>query len=159
MTSRRLFNATFIRRSFPARPTSHIWSRSYLALPQESPPQELLSQEPSSQVSYWSHIDRWKDVPPTLFMDHSWQIFHSLSRPSKLQKFLEEVLPDVLVPSSNKSLSHIKTKSHFIADVSKGLETAPMNIRMTPHILSRIDWNVRMSMLQSGSKCSFDMGA
>lgn len=57
----------------------------------------------------------------------------------KLYQFLNEVLP-AEIPLS-KGFEHIRTKEAFIEDVVLGIKTAPMSIRLTPHILSVIDWN------------------
>ncbi|PVI05932.1 kama family protein, partial [Periconia macrospinosa] len=88
---------------------------------------------------YWTHISRWKDISPELFKDHQWQLFNSVSRQNKLESFLDEVIPNDLTPSNNDS--PIKTKWDFIQDASDGLKNAPMNIRITPHLLSLINWS------------------
>jgi len=36
---------------------------------------------------------------------------------------------------------HIRTREAFIGDVTQGIKEAPMSIRLTPHILSVIDWS------------------
>jgi hypothetical protein len=56
----------------------------------------------------------------------------------KLYQFLNEVLPDD-IPLTEGS-ENIRTKEDFIKDVVLGIKTAPMSIRLTPHILSVIDW-------------------
>ena len=56
-----------------------------------------------------------------------------------MPKLLEEVLPERLGASQN--FQHIQTKQDFIRDVQLGLKEAPMSIRLTPHIISRINWN------------------
>ena len=57
----------------------------------------------------------------------------------KLQEFLREVLPE-RIPASEE-FEHILTGQAFIEDVMAGIKEAPMSIRLTPHILSKIDWN------------------
>jgi hypothetical protein len=42
--------------------------------------------------------------------------------------------------SSNPLLQKIKTREQFIEDAAAALKLAPMAIRLTPHILSCIDW-------------------
>ena len=42
--------------------------------------------------------------------------------------------------SRNPLLQKIKTREQFIEDAAAALKLAPMAIRLTPHILSRIDW-------------------
>jgi lysine 2,3-aminomutase len=56
----------------------------------------------------------------------------------RLYQFLNEVLPND-IPIS-EGFEHIRTKEDFIQDVVRGIKTAPMSIRLTPHILSVIDW-------------------
>jgi lysine 2,3-aminomutase len=52
---------------------------------------------------------------------------------------LNEVLPDTFPESEN--YKGIATREAFIEDVMKGIKAAPMSIRLTPHILSMINWN------------------
>ncbi|CAI6257619.1 unnamed protein product [Periconia digitata] len=88
---------------------------------------------------YWNHIPDYKDVPAKIFMDHQWQAFNSIHKAPRLVQFLEKVLPETL--NTSASSSQIATKSEFIEDALEGLRIAPMNIRITPHLLSLIDWN------------------
>lgn len=51
------------------------------------------------------------------------------------------MLPEFLKPDdSDHEFGHIRTSQEFVADVQSGIEAAPMSIRLTPHILSIIDW-------------------
>jgi|TARA_R110002003_G_scaffold191_20_gene14876 lysine 2,3-aminomutase len=58
-----------------------------------------------------------------------------------LQQFLSEALPDNLGPSKYDYLQHIRQKQDFIDDAVAATKLAPMAIRLTPHVLSRVDWN------------------
>lgn len=62
----------------------------------------------------------------------------------RLIRFLDMVLPD-LIPRDPmdhaKQTEHIKTRKDFIQDVEDGMTVAPMSVRLTPHILSLIDWS------------------
>jgi lysine 2,3-aminomutase len=60
-----------------------------------------------------------------------------LGKPALL-KFLQEVLPEKIPPSELHQ--GIETPDAFIEDVIEGINAAPMSIRLTPHILSCIDW-------------------
>lgn len=51
------------------------------------------------------------------------------------------MLPEIIPNSNLPGLEHITTREEFIKDVSDGMEIAPMAVRLTPHILSVIDWN------------------
>jgi lysine 2,3-aminomutase len=59
----------------------------------------------------------------------------------KLESFLHATLPEKLAPSTNELLKHIQHKDAFIEDAVAAVKLAPMAIRLTPHVLSRIDWD------------------
>ncbi|PVH98956.1 kama family protein [Periconia macrospinosa] len=82
---------------------------------------------------YWARIDRWKNITLEEFISHQWQ--------ATLEKFLGEVVPETFLSSKNSRLAHITTKAEFIQDAVKGRKGAPMNVTITPHILSLIDWS------------------
>ncbi|TAQ85305.1 hypothetical protein B7494_g6361 [Chlorociboria aeruginascens] len=90
------------------------------------------------RVPYWQGITRWKNISEKEFLTHSWQVAKNIQGEKKLYEFLNEVLPDIIPPSPG--LEHIRTREDFIEDVKGGIEKAPMAIRLTPHILSVIDW-------------------
>jgi len=56
----------------------------------------------------------------------------------KLYQFLNEVLPENFKPDERHQ--HLRNRDDFIQDVMEGIDAAPMSIRLTPHILSCIDW-------------------
>ena len=69
------------------------------------------------------------------------QLAHTVPDTRKLHRFLSDVLPPVLGPSKNPLLKKIRTREDFIKDATAALKLAPMAIRLTPHLLSAIDWN------------------
>ncbi|HRI10881.1 MAG TPA: KamA family radical SAM protein [Nannocystaceae bacterium] len=72
---------------------------------------------------FWRAIPAYKDVDEATFLDHRWQSKHSITRPEKLLETLRGV-----------------ASAEFIADVENGFHRAPMTIRVSPYILSLIDW-------------------
>lgn len=58
-------------------------------------------------------------------------------------KFLNEVLPKDI--PANEQYQNIRTRESFIEDVFLGIKQAPMSIRLTPHILSAVDWSNPLS--------------
>ncbi|PSS22823.1 hypothetical protein M430DRAFT_135122 [Amorphotheca resinae ATCC 22711] len=88
---------------------------------------------------YWQKIARWSDVSEKEFLSYRWQISRNIQGPRNLSVFLNEVLPENI--PANKHYQHIRTKGAFIEDVMQGIKEAPMSIRLTPHILSVIDWS------------------
>jgi len=74
--------------------------------------------------AFWQHIPAFKDVTEEEFLDTKWQNKNTIHKIGKLQEFLTDI-----------------TSEAFIQDAVKGMDEAPMNLRLSPYILSRIDWN------------------
>lgn len=68
------------------------------------------------------------------------QLANTVPDTRKLHRFLSDVLPPVLGTSKNPLLQKIRTREQFINDATAALKLAPMAIRLTPHLLSAIDW-------------------
>jgi len=68
------------------------------------------------------------------------QVSNTIMTDAKLFRFLSDTLPEKLGSTQNEFLQNIRTKDEFIKDAVSALKLAPMAIRLTPHILSRIDW-------------------
>ena len=58
-------------------------------------------------------------------------------------KFLGNVVPERVrgLVSDSTKLDPTVTRDEFLCDVVQGMKIAPMAVRLTPHILSSIDWN------------------
>src|SRR5689334_11857792 len=72
---------------------------------------------------FWQRIPAYREVDEATFLDHAWQAKHSITNPQKLLAAVQD-----LVPAS------------FIEDVTEGFRRAPMSIRVSPYLLSLIDW-------------------
>jgi len=59
----------------------------------------------------------------------------------QLRDFLSATLPDQLEQSADPALQHIGTRDEFIDEATTALGNVPMAIRLTPYILSRMNWN------------------
>ncbi|MEZ4458313.1 MAG: KamA family radical SAM protein [bacterium] len=70
---------------------------------------------------FWRNIF---DVDTETFLDHKWQMKNSLYQEKKLIEMLDGVAPQA-----------------FIEDAQRGFHLAPMAVRVTPYLLSLIDWN------------------
>lgn len=69
------------------------------------------------------------------------QLANTVPDTRRLNRFLTDVLPPILGASKNRLLNRIRTREQFIDDAVAALKLAPMAIRLTPHLLSAIDWN------------------
>lgn len=72
---------------------------------------------------FWQRIPAYRTVDEATFLDHSWQAKNSITNPAKLLAAVQDLVP----PS-------------FIDDVTEGFRRAPMSIRVSPYLLSLIDW-------------------
>jgi lysine 2,3-aminomutase len=73
---------------------------------------------------FWQKIPAYRLVDETTFLDHTWQAKNTITNPQKLLQAVQD-----LVPQS------------FYDDVTAGFHHAPMSIRVSPYLLSLIDWS------------------
>src|SRR5579863_5827369 len=72
---------------------------------------------------FWRAIPAYSEIGAAEFLDHKWQAKHSITNISKLLA----------------TLSGLVSES-FVADAQRGFERAPMSVRVSPYLLSLIDW-------------------
>ena len=90
---------------------------------------------------FWQRIPAYRDVDTNLFLDHRWQSKKTINRVDKLLDAIKGLAPD-----------------GFIADVEEGFSRAPMAVRVSPYLLSLIDWTnpvddpLRIQFIPLGSK-------
>lgn len=73
---------------------------------------------------FWKKIPAYKSISSDEFLDHKFQMRNTINRPDKLLNAVQD-----LVPQS------------FYDDVSEGFKRSPMSVRVSPYLLSLIDWN------------------
>ena len=73
---------------------------------------------------FWRQIPAFEDVDRDTFMDPAFQNRNSVKGPQDLRKFLGK-----------------KVSEEFYQDCERGFGAAPMNVRVTPYLLSCIDWD------------------
>lgn len=72
---------------------------------------------------FWQRIPAYRDVDAATFEDHHWQSKHAITRTDKLFGTLRELMSDA-----------------FYKSVDEGLARSSMSLRLTPYIVSLIDW-------------------
>lgn len=72
---------------------------------------------------FWRRIPAFADVDEATFLDHKWQMKNTITRPEKLLE----------------ALSGLAAES-FLKDAEAGFDMAPMAVRVSPYMLSVIDW-------------------
>ena len=90
---------------------------------------------------FWRKIPAYKDIPREQFLDHRWQAKKTINRVDKLLAAIEDLASPGL-----------------IADIEAGFKKAPMSVRVSPYLLSLIDWNdpahdpLRIQFIPMGSR-------
>jgi lysine 2,3-aminomutase len=72
---------------------------------------------------FWQRIPAYRTVSEEQFLDHGWQARSSIT---KISKLLEAV--------------HDLVSKEFLEDAAAGFQLAPMSVRVSPYLLSLIDW-------------------
>lgn len=72
----------------------------------------------------FQRIPAYRDVTVEQFLDHHWQAKKSITRPDKLLEALQGL-----------------ASAEFIEDATQGFARAPMSVRVSPYVMSLIDWN------------------
>ena len=90
---------------------------------------------------FWQKIPAYESVTETEFLDHKWQAKNTITNVQKLMAALG-------------SLAH----PEFLEDARRGFEKAPMSVRVSPYLLSLVDWErpyedpLRRQFIPVGSK-------
>src|SRR6185436_15749413 len=90
---------------------------------------------------FWQKVPAYAGVSEEKFLDHSWQSKNSITRVEKLLESLKGVV-----------------SAEFVKDASVGFQRAPMSVRVTPYIMSLIDWQnpytdpLRIQFIPLGSR-------
>jgi lysine 2,3-aminomutase len=94
---------------------------------------------------FWRRIPAYADVGQAEFLDHRWQAKHSITNIPKLLATVSGLVSDA-----------------FVADAQRGFERAPMSVRVSPYLLSLIDWKnpyedpIRTQFIPLGSRLLAD---
>ena len=96
------------------------------ALPAEKAPAgaDALEHMQLREGEFWRSIPAYKDVDEATFLDHIWQGKHSVKTPEELVAAIQDFVP-----------------ASYIEDVRAGFHLAPMAVRVSPYIISSIDWS------------------
>lgn len=73
---------------------------------------------------FWQNIPAYSGVTEEQFLDHKWQMKNSVTSVNALIDLVNE-----------------QVSEEFIEDVKEGFRRAPMAVRVTPYVLSLIDWD------------------
>ncbi|MEZ4388814.1 MAG: KamA family radical SAM protein [Candidatus Krumholzibacteriia bacterium] len=110
----------------PSEPDPHVASHVATAIARPlkaSVPAVDLSHREFPDDPFWRRIPAFADVDLETFLDPAFQNRHSVTSAAGLRELVGPLVhPD------------------FLLDVEAGLRQAPMNMRLSPYVMSRIDW-------------------
>jgi lysine 2,3-aminomutase len=72
---------------------------------------------------WWQKIPAYRAVDEATFLDHAWQSKSSITKVAKLVETIQGLVP-----------------AGFVEDLENGMKRAPMSVRVSPYIVSLIDW-------------------
>ncbi|MBT9559344.1 MAG: KamA family radical SAM protein [Myxococcales bacterium] len=90
---------------------------------------------------FWRAIPAYADVDRATFLDHRWQARQTVTKPKDLMAAVQDLV-----------------SPEFIADVEAGFQHSPMAVRVSPYMLSLIDWTnpyrdpIRTQFIPLGSR-------
>ena len=89
---------------------------------------------------FWKNIPLWKNISHEMFIDHNWQEKNAITNHKKLLQTIQGLV-----------------NQEFLEDAKDGFLKAPMTTRVTPYLLSLMDWDnpvdcpIRRQFLTLGS--------
>ncbi|PKS10501.1 hypothetical protein jhhlp_002253 [Lomentospora prolificans] len=105
-------------------------------------PEGINHPPPGDEKEFWRTVPIWKDVNAEDFLSYRWTLREKIANlvqgTDKLFKFLISVVPE-RIPMCHAG-DELQSRQDFLADIFAGVSEATMAIRMTPYILSRINW-------------------
>ncbi len=92
--------------------------------PASQVPTDTLDHRDFDDDPWWQAIPTWRNLSQGEFFDHRFQLRESVTTIEKLEELVAPLVDD-----------------SFLADVRAGLSKAPMAMRISPYLLSRINWD------------------
>jgi lysine 2,3-aminomutase len=97
------------------------------------------------ETEFWRNVQLFSQVGRDCFLDYKWQTAHTIASPAHLHAILTRLSSDA-----------------FVSDVLRGLALSPMQVRITPYVLSLINWRdpvncpIRRQYIPLGSEATFE---
>ncbi|KKA30122.1 hypothetical protein TD95_002004 [Thielaviopsis punctulata] len=117
---------------------SRLATRAFSSAVHPAQPQPLFeAPETVHKDEFWRKVPIWEGVEAKDFLSYRWATANLVQGTPKFHKFLSAILPE-RVPSLTPGQD--ESKEQLMEDIFSGISTATMAIRMTPYVLSRINW-------------------
>jgi lysine 2,3-aminomutase len=93
--------------------------------PKPSVAPEVIQHRSILEGEFWKQIPAYREVSQEQFFDHHWQSKNTITKVPKLLEAIRGLVSDA-----------------FFEDASAGFEQSPMAVRVSPYLLSLIDWTL-----------------
>jgi lysine 2,3-aminomutase len=84
---------------------------------------EALAHKDLRRGTWWQKVPAYRAIDEATFLDRAWQAKNSITRVAKLVETIQDLVP-----------------AGFVEDLEGGMKRAPMSVRVSPYIVSLIDW-------------------
>lgn len=103
----------------------HLTTHSESQFPNARPPVDpaTLAHRDLRGGEFWRVIPAFRNTTEAEFLDYRWQMKHTITKVPKLLEALEGMVSEA-----------------FVQDAAEGFRVAPMAVRVSPYMLSLIDW-------------------
>jgi len=111
----------------------------------EMAPNSAIEHRNLRKDEFWQAIPVWKNIDEVTFLSHTWQEKNAITSVDRLMAAVRDLV-----------------SAEFIADVQAGFDAAPMAVRISPYLLSLINWSnpytdpIRRQFLPVGSQLEAD---
>jgi lysine 2,3-aminomutase len=109
--------------SQPAFDTIAGWEELQIAPVRPPVPAEELEHKDFTEGEFWRSIPAYAGIDSETFLDHQWQSRNSVTSPERLRRVVQDIVPE-----------------SFLRDVEAGFHRAPMAMRLSPYVVSLINW-------------------
>jgi lysine 2,3-aminomutase len=86
-------------------------------------PNDFLVHRQLLRGEFWRHVPAYKDIDTETFLDHSWQARNSVTNVRRLRQTIGDLVSE-----------------SFYEDVEAGYRRAPMSMRVSPYLISLMNW-------------------
>ncbi|KAI0966973.1 L-lysine-aminomutase [Xylaria arbuscula] len=136
MTSRRikLFHKALHLSSTPSPSTLELQVASNISLENSQVPFAQNPEEPE----FWRETPLFRDTSSAELLSWQWNIGNIVDRKQRLFEIIAAVVPEKIPRAAD--IGGMQTRDEFAGDVNSGIRKSTMSVRLTPYVLSRINW-------------------
>ncbi|KAI1304748.1 L-lysine-aminomutase [Xylaria venustula] len=90
------------------------------------------------EPEFWRRTPLFRGTSSEEFISWRWSVKNIVERKETVYEIIDAVVPDKIPRAAE--IGGVQTRDEFAGDVASGIKKATMSIRLTPYVLSRINW-------------------